>query len=256
MTNERRVLVHPDKEALTASVAARFLTKTIDILDDQGHANIALTGGTMGIAVLEAVNASPARDTIDWSKVHFWWGDERFVPRNDPDRNELQAREALLDHIAVPPENVHSFPSSDEIPDIDEAASVYSAELAAFGHEGWPVPKFDITFLGVGPDGHIASLFPDRAGIREDKASVIAERDSPKPPPARLSLTRPVINSSDRIWLVLAGSDKASALGLALAGASYTEVPVAGAKGRKRTVFFVDKDAAVDVPENLIAPSY
>ena len=256
MTNERRVLVHPDKEALAASVAARFLTKTIDILDDLGGANIALTGGTMGIAVLEAVNSSPARDTIDWSKVHFWWGDERFVERASEERNERQAREALLDHIAVPPENIHPFPASDDIADIDEAARVYAAELEAFASEGQLFPRFDITFLGVGPDGHIASLFPDRAGIRETEATVIAERESPKPPPERLSLTRPVLNASDRIWLVLAGSDKASALGLALAGASYTEVPVAGAKGRKRTVFFVDKDAAVDVPENLIAPSY
>ncbi|CAM5315745.1 6-phosphogluconolactonase [Leifsonia shinshuensis] len=256
MTNERRVLVHPDKEALAASVAARFLTKTIDILDDLGAANIALTGGTMGIAVLEAVNGSPARDTIDWSKVHFWWGDERFVEKSSEERNERQAREALLDHLPVPPENIHPFPASDEIPDIEEAASVYAAELQAFAPEGQAFPKFDITFLGVGPDGHIASLFPDRAGIRETEATVIVERESPKPPPQRLSLTRPVLNASDRIWLVLSGSDKASALGLALAGASYTEVPVAGAKGRKRTVFFVDKDAAVDVPENLIAPSY
>ncbi|HEY8282579.1 MAG TPA: 6-phosphogluconolactonase [Leifsonia sp.] len=256
MTNERRVLVHPDKQALAGSVAARFLTKTVDILDDLGEANVALTGGTMGIAVLEAIDSSPARDSVDWSKVHFWWGDERFVPKDHEDRNERQARAALLDHLSVPPENIHPFPASDEIPDIDEAASVYAAELEAFAPEGARAPKFDITFLGVGPDGHIASLFPDRAGIRETEATVIAERDSPKPPPQRLSLTRPVINASDRIWLVLAGGDKASALGLALAGASYTEVPVAGAKGRKRTVFFVDKDAAVDVPENLIAPSY
>ena len=256
MTNERRVLVHPDKEALTASVAARFLTKTIDILDDLDGANIALTGGTMGIAVLEAVNASPARDTIDWSKVHFWWGDERFVEKSSEERNERQAREALLDHLPVPPENIHPFPASDEIADLDEAASVYAAELAAFAPDGQDFPRFDITFLGVGPDGHIASLFPDRSGIRETEATVVAVRESPKPPPERLSLTRPVLNASDRIWLVLSGSDKASALGLALAGASYTEVPVAGAKGRKRTVFFVDKDAAVDVPENLIAPSY
>ncbi len=256
MTNERRVLVHPDKEALAASVAARFLTKTIDILDDLGAANIALTGGTMGIAVLEAVNSSPARDTIDWSKVHFWWGDERFVEKSSEERNERQAREALLDHLPVPPENIHPFPASDEIADLDEAASVYAAELAAFAPDGQDFPRFDITFLGVGPDGHIASLFPDRSGIRETEATVVAVRESPKPPPERLSLTRPVLNASDRIWLVLSGSDKASALGLALAGASYTEVPVAGAKGRKRTVFFVDKDAAVDVPENLIAPSY
>jgi 6-phosphogluconolactonase len=108
----------------------------------------------------------------------------------------------------------------------------------------------------VGPDGHIASLFPDRPGIRETERTVIAVRDSPKPPPERLSLTRPVINGSARIWLVLSGTDKASALGLALAGASYTEVPAAGAKGRKRTVFFVDRDASSEVPESLIAPDY
>lgn len=256
MTNERRVLVHPDKQALTGSVAARFLTKVVDILDDLGEANIALTGGTVGIAVLAAVNESPARDSVDWSKVHFWWGDERFVPKASDERNELQAREALLDHIAVPPENIHPFPASDEVEDIDEAATIYAAELEAFAVEGARTPRFDITFLGVGPDGHIASLFPDRSGIRETEKTVVAVREAPKPPPLRLSLTRPVLNASDRIWLVLAGADKASALGLALAGASYTEVPVAGAKGRKRTVFFVDKDAAVDVPENLIAPSY
>jgi len=93
-------------------------------------------------------------------------------------------------------------------------------------------------------------------GIRETERAVVPVRNSPKPPAERLSLTRPVLNASERIWLVLAGVDKASALGLALAGASYTEVPVAGAKGRKRTVFFVDKDAAAEVPENLISPSY
>jgi 6-phosphogluconolactonase len=256
MTNERRVLVHPDQLALTGSVAARFLTKTVDILDDLGEANVVLTGGTVGIAVLAAVNASPARDSVDWSKVHFWWGDERFVPKDSEDRNELQARRALVDHIAVPSENVHPMPASDEVADLDEAASVYAAELEAFAPEGARQPRFDITFLGVGPDGHIASLFPDRSGIRETEATVVAVREAPKPPPERISLTRSVLNSSDRIWLVLAGADKASALGLALAGASYTEVPVAGAKGRKRTVFFVDQDAAAEVPENLIAPSY
>lgn len=256
MTNERRVLVHPDRHALAASVAARFLTKTIDIIDDRGLAHIALTGGSIGIDVLAAVNSSPARDSIDWSRVHFWWGDERFVPRSDPERNERQAREALLDHLAVPESNVHAFPSSDEHATIDEAADLYAAELARFGEDGDRFPRFDITFLGVGPDGHIASLFPDHQGIRETEKTVIIERDSPKPPPERLSLTRPVINASERIWLVLCGGDKASALGLALAGASYTEVPAAGAKGRKRTVFFVDQDAAINVPESLIAPSY
>ena len=92
--------------------------------------------------------------------------------------------------------------------------------------------------------------------MEENEASVISVRSSPKPPPERLSLTRPVLNSSDRVWMVLAGSDKASALGLTLAGASRDEVPAAGIKGRKRTVFFVDSEAAAEVPESLIAPSY
>lgn len=256
MTNERRVLVHQNKQALASSVAARFITKMVDILHDESEANVILTGGSVGTAVLQAINDSAARDTIDWSRVSFWWGDERWVARNHPDRNEGQAREALLDHIAVPSENIHSFAASDEGLSLEEASESYAAELAQLAAFGAPLPRFDITFLGMGPDGHVASLFPHGAGIRENEASVIAVRNSPKPPPERLSLTRPVLNSSDRVWMVLAGSDKASALGLTLAGASRDEVPAAGIKGRKRTVFFVDQEAAAEVPEGLIAPSY
>jgi 6-phosphogluconolactonase len=255
MTNERRVLIHPDKASLAGSVAARFITKTIDLLEDRDAVNVVLTGGSVGTAVLAAINASPARDSVDWSRVSFWWGDERFVARNDPERNELQARQALLDHIDVPASQVHAFPSTDEIDDIDEAAAAYALELMEAG-DGNDYPKFDITFLGVGPDGHIASLFPGQEAVRVTNASVVAVRESPKPPPMRLSLTLPLLRSSDRIWLVLAGLDKASALGLALAGASTDEVPVAGAEGRRRTVFFVDKDAASEVPEYLITPTY
>lgn len=256
VTNERRVLVHQDQQSLAGSVAARFITKTVDILHDQGEANVVLTGGSVGIAVLAAINDSPARDTIDWTRVSFWWGDERWVPKGHSDRNEGQARAALLDHISVPERNVHPFPASDEDDDLDGAAARYAAELAECAHGDGVLPRFDITFLGVGADGHIASLFPHQTGIREKDASVIAVRNSPKPPPERLSLTRPAINSSERVWLVLAGPDKASAIGLALAGASRDEVPVAGIKGRRRTVFFVDSEAAAEVPENLIAPTY
>jgi len=261
VTNGRRVLVHQNKQALSGSVAARFLTNMVDVLHDQDEANVVLTGGSVGIAVLAAINESAARDTIDWSRVHFWWGDERWVSRTDPERNELQARDALLDHIDIPQANIHAFGASDDPADadadaLDATAARYAAELLAHAPEGSQYPRFDVTFLGVGPDGHIASLFPHRSGIREREATVVAVRDSPKPPADRLSLTRPVLNSSDRVWLVLAGSDKASALGLALAGASRDEVPAAGIKGRYRTVFFVDSDAAAQVPENLIAPAY
>ena len=254
MTNERRVLVHPDKDALAGSVAARFLTKMIDLLDEQDVAHVCLTGGTMGAMVLAAISESPARDTIDWSRVEFWWSDERYLPRGHADRNETQARAALLDALGLDERRIHPMPAPGEHPDIEAAARAYEAELTAAAPEGERFPRFDITFLGVGPDGHIASLFPDHALIRETERVVVAETDSPKPPAERLTFTLPVINSSDRVWLVLAGSDKAGALGLALAGAEVGDLPAAGVEGRRRTVFFVDADAAAEVPDALIAP--
>ena len=251
MTNERRVLVHPDKATLSAAVSARFLTKLVDILGAQELAHIVLTGGSMGSAVLADVAVSPAKDAVDWSRVHFWWGDERWLPRGDAERNETQAREALLDDASVAGATIHAFPASGEGVELDAAAAVYADELAAFATDGAAHPQFDITFLGVGPDGHIASLFPEFAEVRERELTVVPVRNSPKPPPERLSLTLPVINSSQRVWLVLAGADKASALGLTLAGASLNEVPAAGVEGRRSTIFFVDSDATAEVPENL-----
>ena len=244
MTSERRVLVHPDAASLAASVAARFLTKVIDLLDERETIDVCLTGGSTGIAVLAAVAQNPAREGIDWSRVGFWFGDERYLPRGDADRNETQARDALLDRLDLPAGAVHPFPAPGEQATIEDAAAAYAAELGD--------TVFDITFLGVGPDGHVASLFPDHATVRETVARVVAETNSPKPPPLRLSLTLPVINATERIWLVLAGADKAGALGLALADASVASVPVAGVRGRKRTVFFVDQEAAAEVPEGLI----
>ena len=256
MTNERRVLVHPDVDALTAAVAARFLTKLVDLLDEYETVNVVLTGGTVGAGTQRAVAGSGMRDAIDWARVHFWWGDERFVPKQDPERNEVQAREALLDSIDVPAANIHPFPASDEIEDMERAAAAYAEVLQEHAPEGATLPRFDITFLGVGPDGHIASLFPERNNGRTGSATVVPVRNSPKPPPDRLSLTLSALNTSQRVWMVAAGAEKATALGLALAGASDDEVPVAGVQGRKRTVFFVDAAAAKNVPQNLIAQSY
>jgi 6-phosphogluconolactonase len=256
MSNERRVIVHGDRSSLTGAVAARFITKVVDLQDEQPEVNVVLTGGTVGIGVLAAINASPARDSVDWSRVQLWWGDERWLPLGNEERNDQQAKEALLDHVALRPENVHYFPASDGEFDLDAAAIHYTEELAASAGGGSELPRFDITFLGVGPDGHIASLFPNHDGIRVTDRAVISVRNSPKPPPERLSLTLGALNSSDRVWLVMAGTDKASALGLALAGVSMFEVPAAAAQGRKRTVFFVDQDAAAEVPGDLIATEY
>lgn len=253
---EKRVVISPDPSTLADSVAARFLSRVAKRVDDGKLAHISLTGGSMGSAVLAAAARHPRLERIDWSLVHFWWSDERFVPRASDDRNEKQARSALLDHLDVPAENIHSAAASDDGIDLDAAADAYASELARFAGVDGPWPAFDVCFLGVGPDAHIASLFPDRPEIQITDRVVLAVRDSPKPPPDRISMTRPVINGSKRVWMVLSGADKASALGLALAGASYASVPAAGAKGRKRTVFFVDQEAAAKVPPELIDQEY
>ncbi|WP_345802403.1 6-phosphogluconolactonase [Microbacterium sp. AZCO] len=256
--SEKRVVISPDPATLADSVAARLLNRLAKITEEGRDAHVSLTGGSMGSAVLAAAARHPRLGKVDWSRVHFWWSDERFVPRADADRNEKQAREALLDTLDLPGANIHAIAASDDGIDLDAAAAAYAAELARFGPEGgaeaWP--SFDICFLGVGPDAHIASLFPDRPEIRVTERAVLPVRDSPKPPPERVTMTRPVINASQRVWLVLSGTDKASALGLALAGASYHSVPAAGAKGRRRTIFFVDEAAASQVPHELITGEY
>lgn len=253
---EKLVVVEPTAAELAERVADRFLTRVKARTRNGRIAHIALTGGSMGGTVLRAVAAHSKVDRIDWSLVHFWWGDERFVADDDQDRNALQSRTALLDHIEVPAENIHEVAAADSGLTLDEAAAAYAEELARFGDQERAWPSFAVCFLGVGPDGHIASLFPDRPEVTETDAAVLPVRDSPKPPAERVTLTRPVINSSKRVWLVLTGADKASALGLALAGASYTNVPAAGAKGRKRTIFFVDQAAASEVSEDLIDQIY
>lgn len=253
---EKRVVISPEPSSLAESVAARFVSRVAKRVDEGKLAHISLTGGSMGSAVLAAAARSPRLERIDWSRVHFWWSDERFVPRGHADRNDRQAREALLDALDVPAVNIHSVLASDEGAELDAAAAEYARELAGFPSAEGAWPAFDVCFLGVGPDGHIASLFPDRSEILVTDAAVLPVRDSPKPPPERVTMTRPVINSSKRVWMVIAGPDKAAALGLALAGASYASVPAAGAKGRKRTVFFVDEAAASQVPPELIDREY
>ena len=256
-TAEKRVVVRDDPDAVADAVASRLLSRITKRTTAGKLAHISLTGGSRGARVLAAAAAHPRLREVDWSLVHFWWSDERFVPRGDPDRNDLPAYAALFDVAGVPAANIHTMPASDDGLELDEAAAAYAAELATFADDAvgaWP--SFDVCFLGVGPDAHIASLFPDRPEIQVTDQSTLPVRDSPKPPPERITMTRPVINSSKRVWLVLVGDDKASALGLALAGASYQSVPAAGAKGRKRTVFFVDRAAAAKVPPELIDAEY
>ncbi len=254
---ERRVVVFDDRRSLVAGVAERFVDLLAGLLVVKSVAHVALTGGTVGAEILAAIGSSPRTGSVDWNRVEFWWGDERWLPAGDPERNDTLADLGLLDRLvaegALDPARIHRMPASDGPFDLDGAAEHYAEELARHAPTGAGVPQFDLVFLGVGPDGHVASLFPGRDGIRVTVPTVIPVRESPKPPPERLSLTLPAINSADRVWLCLAGGDKAAALGLALAGANPGEVPAAGVAGRTRTVFFVDRDAATAVPTELFS---
>lgn len=259
MSRNVRITEHPSFDVLAATTAARLITRLLDVQSERGEATVVLTGGSVGIATLREIAASPAHLAVDWSKVNFWFGDDRFVETASPDRNYGQAAEALLSQIPVDPARVHIMAASDTVADLDEAVAQYAAELAAAAHTEWMndddaaevapvVPRFDVLLLGLGPDAHIASLFPDMAGIRTKGVPVVGVLNSPKPPPTRVSLTLETINSAQEIWIVAAGADKAAAVGLGLAGANAVQVPASGARGQQKTLWLLDQAAAAKVP--------
>lgn len=240
------ILVHRTADVLAASAAARLVTTLVDLQASKGSASVVLTGGGVGIALLEQLRRSPAREAVDWSRLDLYWGDERFVPAGDAERNELQARETLLNHVPVDPARVHPMAASDgefgNKP--DAAADAYARLLAEDASGRGDVPTFDIALLGMGPEGHVASVFPESPAVYETDASVVAVRNCPKPPPTRVSLTLPTIRRASEVWLLAAGEGKSDALALALSGAGEIQLPVAGATGRGRTLWLLDESAA------------
>ena len=260
----RSVVVHPDADLLAQAVAARLLTRLLDVQSVRRPVHVVLTGGTVGIRSLAAVAGSPLRDAVDWTGVHLWWGDERFVPDGDADRNETQARDALLTALgdALPAENVHPMPApGGDVTSPEDAAARYAEALAAFapattgtgaaaGRAGAgpaaavAVPAFDVLLLGMGPDGHVASLFPGHEGLTVSGVGAAGVHGSPKPPPERVTLTFDAIRSAREVWVVAAGAEKAGAVASALAGAAVEQTPAAGAVGRERTLWLLDAAAA------------
>jgi 6-phosphogluconolactonase len=248
--SEVGVVVHSDPDVLAHAVAARLVVRLVDAQAARGVASIVLTGGRIAAAVYESVADSPARDAVDWSRVDVWWGDERFLPDGHPDRNETQARSALLDQLPLDPARVHPMPASDGPTgdDPEAAAAAYAADLAAAARPGSEqLPHLDVLLLGVGEEGHVASVFPEAPAAYEHRP-VAAVRGCPKPPPIRVSLTIPAINTAEEVWLLAAGTEKAGAVGMALSGAGPVQVPAAGVHGVERTLWLLDRAAAAQVP--------
>ncbi|MEI6253393.1 MAG: 6-phosphogluconolactonase [Mycobacteriaceae bacterium] len=231
-----------DADALVAAAGDRLAETIAAAIAARGRAMIVLTGGGTGIGLLKVLGTHP----VDWDRVHLFWGDDRFVPHDDDERNEKQAREALLDHIGIPAANIHPMPPSDGEfgDDLDAAARAYERVLADAAETSAPTPVFDVHLLGMGGEGHINSLFPHTAAVRETDRMVVGVSDSPKPPPQRITLTLPAVRRSRQVWLVVSGEAKADAVAAAVAGADPDEVPSAGAVGLEETIWLLDSAAA------------
>jgi 6-phosphogluconolactonase len=235
------VTTYPTADDMARSVAGRLVEHLAVVQTDGRVPSVVLTGGSIADQIHRAVAEDDAVDAVDWSRVDFWFGDERFVAAGDDQRNEGRARAAMLDRLQVDPARVHAMPSTDAATgdDVEAAARVYADEVErVLGSSG----TFDVVMLGVGPDGHCASLFPGRSEVSAT-GTAVAVRDSPKPPPTRISLTMEVLRRTDEVWFVAAGEEKAEAVAAAVAGAGVARVPAAGPKGRRRTCWFVDEAA-------------
>jgi 6-phosphogluconolactonase len=239
------VEVHASGDELATAVAGAFL-RVVTVRQDSGEIpQVALTGGTIADKIhREIARLAPSSD-VDWSRVDFFWGDERFVAADSDERNARHAREAFLDQVGVDPARVHEVPSTGEADSVAAAATSYAETV-----RGMERGAFDLLMLGVGPDGHVASLFPGFPQLDVDDEVAVPVTGSPKPPPERVSLTFAALNRSEEVWFVVSGADKAEAVGRALAAEppGVREIPAVGVRGQVATTWFLDRDAASQVP--------
>jgi 6-phosphogluconolactonase len=242
----RTVIVERNKDDVISRVGRDARRHLVEVLTHQESAHVVLTGGSVGIGVLEYLGATDdvvvTEEQVEWSRVHLWWGDERWVPAGHEDRNDAQAESGFVRALGFSSEHVHRMPASGQGLSLDEAAKAYATELATLLPRGRQ--SFDLVFLGIGPDAHVASLFPGREAEVDSSLSVIAVRDSPKPPPERLSLTLSTINSATHVWLVTAGSDKAQAISLTLGASNVSAAPASAVSGLNETRVYCDQSAS------------
>lgn len=248
MTGTTEYLVHPDADAVAEAIAVRLSARIAELQADQPDrlVQIALTGGRIATQAYQRLAADGPQSPADWTHVVLWWGDERFVPADSEDRNDRAALAALIPKLPLTGANLNPMPADDGHISLDEAAAAYGAE---FGNT-----VFDICLLGVGPDGHVASVFPDHPSFENSLSAtvpIIPVRDSPKPPPLRISITHPVINRSAEVWFTVSGADKADAVGWAVTGSK--QVPAGLAHGTQRTLWLLDEAAAAQIPTNLLS---
>ena len=234
----REARVFADDSLMTKAIAEESLRIAQEAVTRRGRCVICLSGGSTP----KALNELWARDyssRMPWNQMHLFWGDERYVPADDPHSNYRMARESLIAHVAIPAQNVH--PISTNYAQPDEAAREYEVELRRFfGGEA----EFDILFLGVGTEGHCASLFPGSPALNETKRWVVSAK-VPAEPPLRLTLTYPVIDSARDVFFLAAGKGKREIFRAIRLDAGGPESAYPAARvDAKRVVWFVDQAAA------------
>lgn len=230
--------LHQDSTALVEHVARDFLELVARVQADGRDPHVVLTGGGIAAQVHAKVAALAAEHQVDWSRVHFWWGDERFVASDDDERNAKQAADAMLDHLDVDPAFVHRAPGSDQAPDAAQAARQYAEQIEQHGPE-----NFDLVMLSLGPDGHVASMFPGHEALSAEGWTT-SVTDSPKPPPERVTLTLPALARTSQLWIMATGAEKAEVLARTRTSGPVSEAPARALLGATDVHWYMDEEAA------------
>lgn len=234
-----RVMRYSSPDDLADGLAHRLVHAIVRRQDDQQRIDLCVAGGRIATRVYEALGRVPERQAVDPAKLHVWWGDDAFVPTGSPERNSQRTLPLLTAAFHLDPSRTHLMPTADGKADPDEAAYAYAQELGE--------TTFDLCLLGVGPDGEVASLHPDRPSFSpETSALAVGVTDFPVPPAERISLTLPEFNRSRQLWLVASGAEKAQALAEALCGSVRS--PAALAHGTEETCWWTGQEAAAGLP--------
>jgi len=242
--SDPRIEVHEDAAELSTVVAGELLSRIADA-QAAGHIpHIVLTGGSIAETIHQEVARLTPESGVDWGAVEIWFGDERFVAPDSPDRNVGQARAAFLDAVGVPAARVHEMGSTAEFERPSDAGRAYATVLDEHGLGMEGAHTFDVVMLGVGPDGHIASLFPGHPQLDIGNKAACGVVDSPKPPPERVTMTYPTLRRGRSVWFLVSGDGKADAVAKALGGADIHDTPAAGVQGQEETIWFLDRGAA------------
>ena len=224
---------------LTEGVAERLMARLVELQSQtDAPVHLWLTGGRIANRIYDAFADLVEGSDLDPTRIELWWGDERFVPTEDSDRNAGHTLAILARTLPLTSARTHSMAAADGIADADASALTYAKELGD--------TTFDICLLGLGEDGHVASIFPGHPSFAETTHTVIGVNDSPKPPSSRISLTVPTLSRSREVWFLVAGAEKADAVGRAYRG--DPELPGGVVRGRERTLWLVDRAAGAGIP--------